>query len=105
MIRLLHATELRNLASIRKRGLLPGKATRRRKAVWLAGETEERWAVKHCVQNRNCRPDEVCVLTVEVPADWVRGHRYGLFFCERVIPPGCIRSIKRYTAEVEVLQS
>lgn len=100
---LLHATMIKNLASIKKRGLLPGKAVRNRKAVWLASESEEQWAVKHCVQNRACSPDEVCIIRVEVPVSWIRGFRYGLWYCGHVIPPACLRSVKRYVAVEEVL--
>lgn len=100
---LIHATDVRNLASIQKRGLDPARATRRRKAVWLAPETEHRWAVQHCLTNRGLDLDRVVVLTVRVPADWVKGHRHGLFYCARRIPPAAIVRVTRYRAVVEEL--
>lgn len=103
MITLIHATDIRNLPSIQRRGLDPAKATRRRKAVWLAAETDFGWAVKHCVVNRTLDLERVCVLAVRLPEDWVKGYRHGLFYCTRRIPPSAIVQITRIRAVVEEL--
>lgn len=100
-ITLIHATDVRNLASIMKRGLLPGKATRRRKAVWLAPEAAARWTVRHCMVNRELDFDRIAVLTVRVPAAWVKGFRHGLFYCTRPIPPAAVLRVTRYKAVEE----
>jgi RNA:NAD 2'-phosphotransferase (TPT1/KptA family) len=93
---LCHATHKRNLASIKKYGLLARKATRRRKAVWLASEASEDWAAKHCLANNICHLEDIIIITVEVPAEWLRGCRYDrLWYVPRDIPVSCLRRVKR----------
>jgi RNA:NAD 2'-phosphotransferase (TPT1/KptA family) len=103
MATFIHATHVRNLPSILKRGLDPGKATRRRKAVWLASETEERWAVNHVLVNQGARLEDVAILVIDLPVDWVRGHRYGLWYCCRRIPATCVRKVRRFVPMETVL--
>ena len=101
MVTLIHATTAQRLAGIRLRGLLPSKASGRRQAVWLAAESMDRWAVEH-VLGRGHKLTDLVLLTVEVPADWIRGFRHdGLFYCMRRIPPTAIRRVTRFAAVVE----
>jgi hypothetical protein len=100
---LLHATEVRNVPSVKKYGLLCRKATRKRRAVWLANENEEKRAAGHCAANRHCAPDDIAIFTVEIPVSWIRGFRWGFWYCEHDIPASMLRSVKRYRPEVEIL--
>jgi hypothetical protein len=99
----IHATLAANLVSIRKRGLLTSKTTRRRKAVWFAPETEERWVIQHCLCNRKARLEDVVVLRVNVPDAQLRAHRHGLWYTMVNIPASAIVGIKRFRAYEEVM--
>jgi hypothetical protein len=103
MVKLIHATHVRNLASILKRGLQARRATQRRMAVWFAAESEEQWAVLHVLQRKGARLDEVVILTVEVDPNSIRGYRHGLFYTPHDVPAAAIVAVKRFAATTEVL--
>ena len=82
-----HATPARNLASIRRAGLLTSKSQGRLPVVWMhaAGKTE--WAVLHVVRRHGGRVENVVIVEVEVPRRWLRRSKRGLWCCPRDVPP------------------
>lgn len=64
-MKLRHATPSRNLASIRKRGLLTAKSKGRLPVVWLHAASRSAWAVLHTMQRHSWQ--EVTVIEVDIP--------------------------------------
>ena len=88
-----HATPAQNLASILKSGLLCSKSRGRLKVVWLHTPHKTEWATLHTVQRHGGRVEEVVVLEMSVPRNWLRRSRKGLWYSARDIPAGRIRRV------------
>jgi hypothetical protein len=69
-----HATPLRNVRSILRRGLLPSMAKGARRIVWLHTPGRTGWAIPHVAERHHVAASAVAVLTVEVPRDRLRRH-------------------------------
>jgi hypothetical protein len=89
-MRLRHATPVRNLDSIRARGLLTSMSRGALPLVWLHAPAATRWAVPHVSRRHGVPVEAVVVLTVNVPRSWLRRNRRGLWTCDRDIPPARI---------------
>src|SRR5262249_42886625 len=82
-----HATPLRNLPGIQRRGLLCAKSQGKLQVVWLHAPTETSWAILHTVKRHGGRVEGVLILEVNVPRRWLRRSRKGLWYCPRDTPP------------------
>ena len=88
-MKLRHATPSRNLASIRKRGLLTAKSKGRLLVVWLHAASRSPWAVLHTMKRHGCK--DAIVFELSVPRSWLTRSKAGLWYTNRDVPPGRIR--------------
>ncbi len=88
-MKLRHATPSRNLASIRKRGLLTAKSKGRLPVVWLHAASNSPWVVLHTMRRHNCT--RVTVIELSVPRSWLTRSKAGLWYSNRDVPPGRIK--------------
>jgi RNA:NAD 2'-phosphotransferase (TPT1/KptA family) len=88
-----HATLARNLPGIIKAGLLTSKSQGKRHLVWVCGRAKTAWAALHVVKRHGGRVESVVILEIDVPRDWLRRSRSGLWSCPRDIPPDRIRRV------------
>ena len=86
-----HATLLRNLASIQRRGLLCRKSQGKKAVVWLHEPAESLWAAVHTIRRHGGRIEEVVIVEVEVPRSCLRKSRPGLWYSVEDIPPENLR--------------
>ena len=93
-----HATPARNLAGIRRAGLLTRKSQGRLKVVWLHAPDKTPWATLHTVKRHGGRVENVVVLEMNVPRSWLRRSKRGLWYCPRDVPPGRIRGLMTFPA-------
>lgn len=84
-MKLRHATPERNLRSIRQRGLLTSRSKGKIPVVWFHAPGRSAWAVLHTVKRHNS--NNVMVIEVSVPRNWLTRSKAGLWFCTRDIPP------------------
>ena len=87
-MKLRHATPSRNLASIRKRGLLTAKSKGRLPVVWLHAASRSAWAVLHTMKRHDSK--NVTVIEISVPRTWLTRSKAGLWYTNRDVPPGRI---------------
>jgi hypothetical protein len=91
-MKLRHATPSRNLASIRKRGLLTSKSKGKLSVVWLHTANRSPWAMLHTMKRHHSK--DVTVIEVSVPRSWLTRSKAGLWHTNRDVPPSRImRSI------------
>ncbi len=88
-----HATLIRNLPGIERRGLLCSKSRGRRPVVWLHSPAKSFWAALHTVRRHGGRVEAVVVPLVDVPRAWLRKSRKGLWYSVRDIPADRIRRV------------
>jgi hypothetical protein len=88
-----HATLLRNLPSIERRGLLCSKSRGRLPVIWLHTPAKSFWATLHTVKRHGGRAEAVIILLVDVPRAWLRRNRAGLWYSVRNVPPDRIRRV------------
>jgi hypothetical protein len=88
-----HATLIRNLPGIERRGLLCSKSQGRRPVVWLHTPAKSFWATLHTVKRHGGRAEAVIIMVVDVPRVWLRKSRKGLWYSVRDIPPDRIRRV------------
>jgi hypothetical protein len=88
-----HATPLRNLTGIERRGLLCCKSQGRLPVVWLHTPAKSFWAALHTIKRHGGRAEAVVILLVDVPRAWLRKNRKGLWYCPHDIPPDRIRRV------------
>jgi hypothetical protein len=88
-----HATLLRNLPSIERRGLLCCKSRGRLPVVWLHTPGKSTWALLHTIRRHGGRAEAVITLLVDVPRAWLRKSRAGLWYSVRDVPPDRIRRV------------
>ena len=72
-----HATLIRSLPGIERRGLLCSKSQGRRPVVWLHTPAKSFWAALHTIKRHGGRAEAVLILLVEVPRAWLRKSRKG----------------------------
>jgi hypothetical protein len=92
-----HATILRNLPGIERRGLLCGKSKGRKAVVWLHTAAASSWAALHTVKRHGGRVEQVIILEVYVKRRHLRRGRKGLWYSVRDIPPDHIRRLVPFT--------
>ena len=85
-MRLFHATPRRNLASIRRRGLLTAKSKGKLPVVWLHSRSRRDWASLHTMKRHGTR--DVAILSVDVPRHTLRRAGRGLWYSTPDVPPG-----------------
>lgn len=100
-----HATPWTNVQSIDSLGLLPSKARGSIQRVWLHSPRLTHWGILHVARSHGVSPDEVRVLTVSVPKQWLIRQSPGLWYCERVIESGRIAGSPSWFAGVVVSMS
>ena len=88
-----HATLLRNLPGIERRGLLCCKSQGRLPVVWLHTPAKSFWATLHTLRRHGGRAEAVLILLVDVPRAWLRKNRKGLWYSIRDIAPDRIRRV------------
>ena len=88
-----HATLIRNLPGIERRGLLCGKSRGKRPVVWLHTPAKSFWAALHTVRRHGGRVEAVVILLVDVPRAWLRKSRKGLWYSVHDIPVDRIRRV------------
>ncbi len=88
-----HATLIRNLPGIERRGLLTSKSQGKLPVVWLHTPAKSFWATLHTVKRHGGRAEAVIILVVDVPRAWLRKNRKGLWYSVRDIPPDRIRRV------------
>jgi hypothetical protein len=88
-----HATLLRKLPSIARRGLLCSKSQGLRKVVWLHAAAKSSWAALHTVKRHGGRVEQVIILEMDVPRAWLKRSRRGLWYSTRDIPPGRVKRV------------
>jgi hypothetical protein len=96
LVTLRHATPARNLTSILRDGIQTAKSQGRFRAVWLHAAGRSEWAALHTVRRHGGRVEDVIVLEVSVPRDWLKRHGgsvRGMWRSVRDIPPQFIRLV------------
>ena len=88
-----HATLIRNLPGIERRGLLCGKSKGKRPVVWLHSAGKSFWATLHTIRRHGGRAEAVVILLVDVPRAWLRRNRKGLWYSVHDIPADRIRRV------------
>jgi hypothetical protein len=88
-----HATLIRNLPGIERRGLLCSKSKGRLPVVWLHSAGKSFWATLHTVKRHSGRAEAVIILLVDVPRAWLRKSRKGLWYSVHDIPADRIRRV------------
>jgi hypothetical protein len=88
-----HATLLRYLPSIEKRGLLFRKSQGKLPVVWLHTAAKSFWAALHTVKHHGSKIEAVVILEVDVPRTWLRRSRKGLWYCTRGHSAGAIPAL------------
>jgi len=88
-----HATPLRNLPGIQRRGLLCARSKGKLAVVWLHTPGKTAWATVHTVKRHGGRIEAVVTLEVDVPRGWLRRSRAGLWYSVRDLPPDRIRRL------------
>jgi hypothetical protein len=88
-----HATLIRNLPGIERRGLLCRKSKGKRAVVWLHTPAKSFWAALHTVRRHGGRVEAVVILLVDVPRAWLRRNRKGLWYGVRDIPADRVRRV------------
>jgi hypothetical protein len=91
---LCHTTPVRNLGSIRTFGLSPAFARGRMRVVWLHAPSRSRWATRHCAVRHHVADADMVLIRVAVPRAWLHRRSRGVWWCDQVIPPSCIVSIR-----------
>jgi hypothetical protein len=95
---LYHATPRRNLTSIICRGLLTAMSQGALAGVWLCEEGRQHWACMHAVRRHGGRIEDVIVVKVAVPRDWLRrhGNHNGLWRCTQDVAPQRFRGCRGF---------
>jgi hypothetical protein len=88
-----HATLVRNLPGIERRGLLCCKSKGRLPVVWLHTPAKSFWATLHTIKRHGGRAEAVLILLVDVPRASLRKNREGLWYSVQDIPADRIRRV------------
>jgi uncharacterized protein with NRDE domain len=88
-----HATVLKHLPSIQRRGLLTSKSKGKLPVVWLHSEAASTWAVLHTIKRHGGRVEGVVIIEVDAPRSWLRRNRKKLWYSIRDIPPERFRRL------------
>lgn len=93
-----HATPRKNIPSICKAGLLFSKSQGRLPAVWLHAPGKTAWALIHVVKRHSGRVEDVVVIELDVPRNWLRRSRRGLWYSRSDLPPVRFRRVIDFAA-------
>ena len=88
-----HATLIRNVPGIERRGLLCCKSKGKKPVVWLHTPAKSPWAILHTLRRHGGRAEAVVILLVDVPRAWLRKSRKGLWYSTRDVPADRIRRV------------
>lgn len=99
MLTLIHCTAGRNRRGIKARGLLAGMARGRRKAVWFVPPGGMWDALYHAMKANGGPIIDPTVVTVKLPASWVKHHGKGLYYVERDVPASMFVKVERFKLE------
>jgi hypothetical protein len=88
-----HATPRRNLAGIKRAGLLTAKSRGRLPAVWLHSPARSAWATLHVVKRHSGRVENTVIFELDVPRSWRRRSRKEIWFTRRDVPPERFRRV------------
>lgn len=94
-----HVTPVRNLDSIREKGLLTEYATGARKAVWLVEAEKLPWAILHCAYRHETDVRSIAILTVYLK-DAPFHHGKQLYFVREDIAPDDIDPNETWAREL-----
>jgi hypothetical protein len=92
-----HTTLARSLASCIRRGLLCSRSQGRLRAVWVHSPHLTGGLVLHTCDRHKARPEATVTIELDVPRAWLRGHKKGLWYCTRDIPPERFRRVLSYS--------
>lgn len=86
-MKLLHATDRRNLPGIRRAGLLASLASGRMQAVWGVHTKYQDAAILHAATKRGVPLKDIVVLVLDVPSGWVKKFSHpGFYYVPRDVP-------------------
>jgi hypothetical protein len=88
-----HATLIRNLPGIERRGLMCSKSQGKRPVVWLHSAGKSFWATLHTIRRHGGRAEAVVILLVDVPRAWLRRNCKGLWYSVHDVPADRIRRV------------
>jgi hypothetical protein len=92
---MVHATDAKNVAGIRRRGLLVRKSRASVPSVWLCSPSLAGRAVTHAMRRHGLPFARVAVVEVDVPRSWLRaGRGRGVKHTGgRDVPPGRVVAV------------
>ena len=96
-MKLYHATRSKHLPAILRDGLLCSKSQGEREVVWATTASNVNWACNHVVMRHRGRIEDVVVIEIDVPRDWLRKHNGRLWYSVRDIPPSRIGTIRGFS--------
>lgn len=99
---LYHATHVRNLESIREKGLLKSYSTGRSQLVWLHSKIMWSYAVHHVSERHGWEPADVVIIEVDVRYVHTRASRWhGIFNLAEDVPAEALgRAFQLTTLEI-----
>ncbi len=78
-MKMLHATPIKNLRNIKRRGIKASRSKGAVATVWLVSPGMLAAALAHAQKRHRVAPEAVAVLEVDIPRSWLRkGRRKGL---------------------------
>jgi hypothetical protein len=100
-ITLRHATPRRNLPSILTAGIDPKYHKCARPEVWLHSACRTAWAILHAAQRHQVSTDDIAIITVRVPRQWLVRRRRCVWTVNCRIPSALILSVNPRAALAE----
>lgn len=90
---LYHATDVKNLTSIMKLGLLANRCRFKIKRVWMCCLRKRPWSLLHMAKNHGTPLQDVVVLEVRIPRSWLGRHGGGLWYTRHNVPASMIQRV------------
>ena len=89
-MKLWHATDRKNLASILEHGLLVSKAdpTAKIKGCWLASSSNRPWGILHTQRKHHAQLEDIVIIEVKISRSRLTRFRPGLWYAVTDIEPG-----------------
>jgi hypothetical protein len=102
-MRLIHLTHRKNVSSIKQRGLLAEMSKGKRKAVWVASPSREKWAISHLLDKFGGDLSDIVRIDLNVPTRMLTGYARGVYYVWEDIPASFFTQIRRYRVSMEVM--